>query len=64
MLPENGSELAVFKALEKGNLGFDELLAVTGMASSELLSTLTVMQIRKMIDPLPGKRYQIRIDSL
>ena len=63
-LPENALELAVFKALEKGSLGFDELLAVTGITSSELLSTLTVMQIRKMIDLLPGKRYQIRIDSL
>lgn len=61
-LPENPSELAVYKALEKGDLGFDELLKATGMASSELLSTLTVLQIRKMIDPLPGKRYQIRND--
>ena len=61
-LPESASELAVFKALEKGDLGFDELLTATGMASSELLCTITVLQIRKMIDLLPGKRYQIRND--
>ncbi len=59
-VPGNDAEAAVYRALEKGDLGFDELAAATGMASSELLSTLTVLQIRGKIDLLPGKRYQIR----
>ena len=58
-VPGDPSEKAVFLALEKGNLGFDELIAATGMSSSALMSTLTVMQIRRMIDVLPGKRYQL-----
>ena len=59
-VPGNDAEAAVYKALEKGGLGFDELAAATGLAPSELLSTLTVLQIRQKIDLLPGKRYQIR----
>ena len=59
-IPLDISEKAVYTALLKGALGFDELQQQTGMAPASLLSTLTVMQIKKMIDPLPGKRYQIR----
>ena len=51
---------AVFQALEKGELGFDELQQITGAAPQDLMSTLTVLQIRKMIDPLPGKKYRLR----
>ncbi len=58
-VPESTSEEAVYAALKKGVLGFDEIMAVTGLSSSSLMSTLTIMQIKKMIDPLPGKRYQI-----
>ena len=59
-LPENKAEAAICKALVKGELGFDELLQATGLTSSELLSTLTILQIRKRIEPLPGKKYQLR----
>ena len=59
-VPENACEKAVFQALEKGELGFDELQQITGAAPQDLMSTLTVLQIRKMIDPLPGKKYRLR----
>ena len=58
-VPDDPSERAVYLALEKGNLGFDELIAATGLTSSALMSTLTVMQIRKAVEILPGKRYQL-----
>ena len=58
-LPENAPEKAVYSALMKGTLGFDELLQLTGLEPSELLSTLTIMQIRKHIEPLPGKKYRL-----
>ena len=60
LVPEDPSEKAVYLALEKGTLGFDELVHITGIAPPTLMSTLTVMQIRKVVDALPGKRYQIR----
>ena len=59
-VPENEAEKAVYLALKKGDLGFDELMAVSGLTSQSLMSTLTVMQIRKAIEPLPGKRYHLR----
>ena len=55
------AEQAIRTALEKEILGFDELQQATGMLPSALMSTLTVMQIKKMISPLPGKRYQLII---
>ena len=59
-VPDNGFEATVFRALTRGVLGFDELLKATGLSSPDLMSTLTVLQIKKMIDPLPGKKYQLR----
>ena len=53
------SETAVLNALARGILGFDELVHMTGISSSELMSTLTVLQIKKKIEPLPGKKYRV-----
>ena len=58
-LPEDPSESAVCRALIKGELGFDELVQSTGLTSSALMSTLTVMQIKKRIEPIPGKKYRL-----
>lgn len=61
--PADSTEAAVYNALLKGNLGFDELLQTTKLIPSELLSTLTVMQIKNKIEALPGKRYALRQSS-
>lgn len=58
--PGNAAEEAVYRALVKGVLGFDELIQLTGLSPSSLMSTITVLQMKKMIEVLPGKRYQIR----
>jgi len=57
--PGSETESAVYNALLRGELGFDELLQATGLTSSELMSTLTLLQIKKLIEPLPGKKYRI-----
>ena len=59
-IPADASEEAVCKSLNRGILGFDELILATGLSASELMSTLTVLQIKKAIESLPGKRYQIK----
>ena len=59
-VPENNCEAIVYHALEKGGLGFDELLNLSGVTPQELMSTLTIMQIKKMIEPLPGKQYRLK----
>ena len=57
---ENASESAVLSALARGELGFDELLEATGESPEELMRALTMLQIKKQTEPLPGKRYRIR----
>ena len=57
--PDETTENPVFKALLKGELGFDELILDTGMTSSALMSMLTIMQIKGRIELLPGKKYRL-----
>jgi len=59
-VPENAHEKAVVSALARGALGFDELIQATGLDPSELMGTLTMLQIKKLIEILPGKKYQLR----
>ena len=53
-------EKTVTEALKRGNLSFEQLLNITGLEPSVLMSTLTLLQIKGMIEALPGKQYQIR----
>ena len=53
-------EEAVYNALSRGVLSFEQILEKTGLNPSVLMSTLTVMQISNMIDALPGKQYQLK----
>ena len=55
--PEDASVLC---ALEKGILSFEQLLNATGLDPSVLMSTLTILQIRGLIESLPGKYYQLK----
>ena len=57
--PHNEAESAIYGALSRGTLGFDELIQITGLSTSELMSTLTVLQIRNVVEPLPGKKYKV-----
>ena len=58
--PSSPEEAAVAAALKPGALGFEQLLARTGMDPSALMSTLTIMQIKGQAEALPGKIYQLR----
>ena len=58
-LPDEPDEAAVYRTLQRGPLGFDELLQATGLKSSTLMSILTIMQIKREIEPLPGKKYKL-----
>ena len=55
----NTDEYAVLCALERGYLGFDELMQATGKSAQELMGILTILQIKRKIETLPGKRYGI-----
>lgn len=59
-VPENAQQKKVISALTRGALGFDELAQATALDPSELMGALTILQINKLIETLPGKRYQLR----
>ena len=53
-------EKLVTEALEPGPLSLEDLLTLTSLEPSALLSTMTILQIRGMIEVLPGKKYQLK----
>jgi len=53
-------EKAVAKALLPGARSFDQLVDMTGLAPQTLMVTLTILQIRGAIEPLPGKAYRLK----
>ena len=58
--PSNPEEKDVMDALKRENLSFEQLVSITGINPSALMSTLTMLQIKGAIEALPGKQYQIR----
>ena len=58
----NPAEKGVMDQLASGEHSFDQLCAVLDRPAGELMSLLTVMQIRGLIEAMPGKLYRIRQD--
>ena len=54
------SETAVLNCLMPGPRSFDQLADTCGLPPAELLSILTMLQIRGLIESVPGKKYQIK----
>lgn len=53
-------EKALLKHLENGECLVDDLIAVSGMPTGKVLSMLTMLQIRGVIELLPGKRVMLK----
>ena len=58
--PSTPEEETVIAALKPGALSFEQLISCTCMNPSALMSTLTILQIRGVIEALPGKQYQLK----
>ena len=54
------AEDKIRKLLMSGMLSFDQLTDMSGIPPSQLLSLLTIMQVRGTIEPVPGKKYQLK----
>ena len=52
-------ELQVVQALKDGALPLDEVLDRVDAPSTETMGAITMLQIMGIVQPLPGKRYQI-----
>ena len=54
------AEEKIRQCLIPGAMSFEQLAAQSGTAPAELLSLLTIMQVNGTIEPLPGKKYQLK----
>ena len=53
-------EMSVIQALRPGTLSFEQLTGRTGIDPARLMSTLTILQIKGIVEAMPGKYYQIK----
>ena len=53
-------EQALLKPLQKGEVLVDDLIAASGMPAGKVLSMLTMLQIRGVVELLPGKRVVLK----
>ena len=58
--PVSSAENSIRKLLLPGALSFDQLAEKSGLLPADLLSLLTILQIRGVVEPLPGKKYQLK----
>ena len=56
----DGLEKEIFDAVSPGRIHIDDLIAVTGLSSAELLSSLTTMELKGLIDQHPGKFFSVK----
>ena len=52
------TERKIFEALEVDEKGFDELSALTGISTADLLTNLTTMELKGIIKQVTGDRYK------
>ncbi|HLG31061.1 MAG TPA: DNA-processing protein DprA [Candidatus Brocadiales bacterium] len=53
----NEQEKKIFSVLSSNPMGIDEVTAVTGLSPSSVASTLMILEIKKLIKQLAGKRF-------
>ena len=53
-------EAAVLSILNPGKLSFEQIVSKCGLNPAALMSTLTMLQIKGMVEALPGKQYQLK----
>ena len=56
----DGLEKEIFDAVSPGRIHIDDLIAATGLSSAELLSSLTTMELKGLIDQQPGKFFSVK----
>ena len=54
------TEQELLKPLTKGEALVDDLIAASGMPAGKVLSMLTMLQIRGVVELLPGKRVALK----
>lgn len=56
----SADQLALLKLLSGGVKQADELIVATGFSAAKTMAELTLLSIRGLVEPLPGKRYTLK----
>ena len=56
----NPEERLLLEALHPGALGLDELCVRTGFPAGKIMGLVSMLQLRGLVEPLPGKLYQLK----
>lgn len=54
-------ELAILRVLGDRKLHADEMIAMTGLPAGRVLSVLTILQLRELVEQYPGKFFEARM---
>ena len=49
----------IIKSLSEGEKDFETLWEETGIDKSKIMTELTILEIRKLIQKMPGQRYRL-----
>lgn len=54
-------QMKIYHALDDGERGYEELLLLTGLTAPELNAQLTLLEMDRVIDALPGRMFRLVI---
>ena len=60
--PMDAQEQKILDLLSGGERSFDELCEALALPAGQLMSSVTMMQIRGLIEAMPGKLYRIKLE--
>jgi DNA processing protein len=53
----NSREREIYETLSHDPLQVDDIIRMTGIPASNVLSTLTILEMRRLVKQLAGKRF-------
>ena len=57
--PHSENEKTILDMLHSGPMSFEQMIAISNISAADLMQVLTMLQIRGIVESLPGKNYQI-----
>ncbi|MCE5212289.1 MAG: hypothetical protein LLG40_12105, partial [Deltaproteobacteria bacterium] len=58
--PLNEVDQKIFHAASRGRVHIDDLISTTGLSSADILSALTTMELKGIIEQHPGKFFSVK----
>ena len=52
----------ILRRMIPGEVHVDEIIADTGIPAALVLAELTILSIKRAVEPLPGKHYRLKVE--